>query len=268
MKLISHRGRRAGGYPENTKEALNEVVENNLVIGAECDIRMSKDNTIILSHNKSIWRTVRNCSFKNVYKKNSFFLKQKKYHYDILQNIKEIYLAFKYRDFTNLRYLYKTIGKKGKMASLLEAGNSFEKKLLLIEIKDGNKDYNSLDFEDNIIKVLDKMENKNFWVTGHNDNILQNIKKRRPKIKIGSLVKDNLESLEYDYDFFAVNKDVINKRIAKNIMDNDKELLIWTVNYKKELILLKKKLGSLLDDTTIITDYPEIINEEYKNIKR
>lgn len=50
MKLIAHRGYKTKYIKENTIEAFNNAFNNNFV-GIECDVRKTKDNKLIISHN-------------------------------------------------------------------------------------------------------------------------------------------------------------------------------------------------------------------------
>ena len=50
--LVSHRG----GDPENTLEAFNKTWRSGCTL-IECDIRLTKDNVIVISHDNSLERT-------------------------------------------------------------------------------------------------------------------------------------------------------------------------------------------------------------------
>ena len=50
MYLISHRGNNNHDYKENTKEALITSYNAPYIDGIELDIRLTKDNVIVLSH--------------------------------------------------------------------------------------------------------------------------------------------------------------------------------------------------------------------------
>lgn len=49
--LISHRGNNNHEYKENTKSAIAAVLKENYIDGVEFDIRLTKDNKIVLCHN-------------------------------------------------------------------------------------------------------------------------------------------------------------------------------------------------------------------------
>lgn len=49
--LIAHRGNDNHKYRENSEEAILFSLEKNYIDGIECDLRLTKDNEIVLFHN-------------------------------------------------------------------------------------------------------------------------------------------------------------------------------------------------------------------------
>ena len=59
MKLIAHRGYKTKYIKENTMEAFNNAFENNFD-GIECDVRITKDNKLVICHDAFINRVSNN----------------------------------------------------------------------------------------------------------------------------------------------------------------------------------------------------------------
>lgn len=56
MHFIAHRGLDKHNYRENTIKALNEALKQEYIDGVELDVRISKDNKLIIYHNMSYVR--------------------------------------------------------------------------------------------------------------------------------------------------------------------------------------------------------------------
>ena len=55
--LIAHRGLNNKKYKENTKEAIINSLKQDYIKGIEIDIRLTKDNKIVVIHDSTINRT-------------------------------------------------------------------------------------------------------------------------------------------------------------------------------------------------------------------
>ena len=82
MKLIAHRGKDNHKYTENTKEALLKSLTKNYIAGVECDVRITKDNVLVLNHDMTINRTTSGSGFI----KNKVYKELKKYNITTLNN--------------------------------------------------------------------------------------------------------------------------------------------------------------------------------------
>ena len=57
MKIIAHRGLYDKVVAENTYLAISRALNNNSLVGVEIDVRLTKDNKIVVIHDKNISRT-------------------------------------------------------------------------------------------------------------------------------------------------------------------------------------------------------------------
>jgi hypothetical protein len=59
-----------------------------------------------------------------------------------------------------------------------------------------------------------------------------------------------------DVDFYSISKKIISNDIVENLINQNKNVMVWTVNSKEENEILKSKIGNNLDNIYIISDYP------------
>ena len=143
-KIIAHRGIYNSKIKENTYLAIFNAINNKNIYGVEFDIRLTKDNKIVVIHDKTINRTsngigiVENMTLKELQKYN-----------------------FGSKDF------YQTIPTLEK---ILEINTN---KLFLIEIKASN---NSKLFSKILLNILDKYKNKKIYLMSFNNEILNIIR--------------------------------------------------------------------------------------------
>ena len=60
MKFIAHRGLSSRHNPENSEEAILMGTKNSKVDGVEIDVRLTKDNQVVVFHDEQIDRMVEN----------------------------------------------------------------------------------------------------------------------------------------------------------------------------------------------------------------
>ena len=208
-KIIAHRGVYNSKIKENTYLAIFNAINNKNIYGVEFDIRLTKDNKIVVIHDKTINRTsngigiVENMALKELQKYN-----------------------FGSKDF------YQTIPTLEK---ILEINTN---KLFLIEIKISNnsKLYNKI-----IKKILKKYKNKKIYLMSFNKKILNIIKNNNKNINIGLIyLTNNIKS--YRYNFYVLYDNFINNSIINNLLNRNKKVFIWTINNYKEFNDIKNKI--------------------------
>ncbi|HOL48243.1 MAG TPA: glycerophosphodiester phosphodiesterase, partial [bacterium] len=212
--IIAHRGI-TEKYIENTLPAFEEAVRLNIPM-IEFDIRKTADNHYVIFHNEKIkGKKINNLTYAELIKisKSS---------------------GFEIPEFS------KVIKKiKGKI--------KFD-----IELKEAN-------YDEKIIKILKEnfISYDDFIITSFINEVLKKIKKIEPEIKTGLLLSANKKNFkkiikeenEY-YDYYLPEIKLYKKEINYFNSKIDKNLIIWTVNKKKDIELLFKsrKIFGIITD--------------------
>lgn len=210
-KIIAHRGIYNSKIKENTYLAIFNAFNNKNIYGVEFDIRLTKDNKIVIIHDKTINRTsngigiVENMTLKELQKYN-----------------------FGSKNF------YQTIPTLEK---ILEINTN---KLFLIEIKVSN---NSKLFSKILLDILDKYKTQKIYLMSFNKEILNIIKNNNVNFNIGLIyLTNNIKS--YRYNFYVLYDNLINKDLINNLINRNKEVFVWTINNYKEFNNIKNKINN------------------------
>lgn len=167
MKLIAHRGNNNHKYIENTKEALLESLSKNYIAGVECDVRLTKDNVLVLNHDMTINRTTSGSGFV----RNKSYKQLKKYKITTLNNF-------------------------------LKNVNS--DKLILIEIKSEDLEIDA--FINKLINICKKYR-LNYCFCSFRIDILEYLKEKEPTFKVGLLTRGILKNnINIKLDFVSIWK--------------------------------------------------------------
>lgn len=221
MKFIAHRGLTSRHNPENSEEAILVGTKHLKVDGVELDVRLTKDNQVVVFHDEQIDRMVENGSgfVSNILLKDL----QK---YNIGRTTKHI------------------------MIPTLEAvlNKVDDGAFLLIELKDEGSRNKIL--SDKVLDIISNYPNITFYLQSFNEDIVRYLLDNSTYI-VGILVnKNNTDLLELNANFYSVSQDVLMKN--KSILDAGKEVFVWTIDSKDDL----RKIKRLSDDVYIITNVP------------
>ncbi|WP_051542136.1 glycerophosphodiester phosphodiesterase [Clostridium lundense] len=223
--ITAHRGN-SSKAPENTLSAIKYAI-NSEVDYAEIDVQETKDGKIILfhdnnfkrvcGHNKKIWEVT--------------------YH-DLENYDAGSYFNSKFR------------GEKiPTLDEILRASNGKIK--LNIEIKTNGHDKNLVLNSLNMIKN-EKFKN-NCIITSSNYNVLKQIRKLDPSIKIGYITHNSLKDLEsMDVDIYSLDGRIVNRSFIEKAHKKGRQVHVWTINKEKDMV---KYINLGVDN--IITDYPD-----------
>ncbi len=174
MKIISHRGNGDGGKENDIKTILN-ILNINEINGVEVDVRVTKDNKIVLFH-------------------------------DFLINTEYIFLK-KVSELT-----YQELYDSNKLELLDDLlGKIKNNKILLLEIKAEFDEYE--DTIESLESVIKNYSHLNIYICSFHYKLLQKYKKKYPNNKYGLLVGLflNDKHLYNELDFLLTTEDYSDK---------------------------------------------------------
>lgn len=240
--ITGHRGA-AGLAPENTLASIQLAIELG-VDRIEIDVQQTKDNKIIVLHDRTLRRTTTGHGFvKNL-------------TYD---EILQFSAGYKFNKF----YINEKVPTLEQVIDLIDG-----KVELLIETKYSYMYYPNI--ERHIINII-KNKNAKDWckVISFNDRALFRINKLDNSIRLGKLFVGKHAHLPLSFDKglnirplkkyafvdeVIVKHDYATKAIIEKVHDFGKELHVWTVNNEATIQKLIER-----DVDGIISDYPNLL---------
>ncbi len=240
--ITGHRGA-AGLAPENTLASIQLAIELG-VDRIEIDVQQTKDNKIIVLHDRTLRRTTTGHGFvKNL-------------TYD---EILQFSAGYKFNKF----YINEKVPTLEQVIDLIDG-----KVELLIETKYSYMYYPNI--ERHIINII-KNKNAKDWckVISFNDRALFRINKLDNSIRLGKLFVGKHAHLPLSFDKglnirplkkyafvdeVIVKHDYATKAIIEKVHDFGKELHVWTVNNETTIQKLIER-----DVDGIISDYPNLL---------
>ena len=196
MQLIAHRGLKNEFIKENTLEAFMNAIKNKYA-GIELDLRLTKDNKIVVIHDSLINRTSNGTG------------KVKNYTY------KEL-----------LKYNFGTENCKAFIPKLETVIKKISNTIIFIELKE---EINKKDLEN----ILKKNKTNTYYIFSYNKKYIEKLYGINYKLGLINYVYNSNSKLE-NIDFILildslVNKDIINYLNAKNI-----ELVMYNIFSKNK----------------------------------
>lgn len=199
MKIIAHRGSKETPYAPNTSEALLYALNQSYIDGVECDLRMTKDNKIVILHDSII----------NFVSDGNGIVKQ-----------------------MTLKKLYKYNFGNGKHPSKISTLDSFLKqvtssKILLLELKEDSKNFK--EYVQEIYRIIHKYPKLTIYIISFHYDLLKYFKENY-HYPCGLIIGlgQNVDKLYNHFDFNVVTYPY------KYRVSNKKDTFLWTINQKKE----------------------------------
>ncbi len=196
MKKIAHRGYTTNFIKENTIEAFDNAM-NNSFEGFECDVRKTKDNVLVISHDATIDRT---------------------------SNGKGLIRELTYKEL--LHYNFGTKEVPSKIPTLERVLKTFKNTIKIIEIKT-RVDLTS------ILGLIDE----NTYFIGFDTSYIKELKKKYPKLKFGILnyVLNNRE--DYNLDVVCILDTIASDSIVMSYLKKGIKVFIYgivgKINYQR-----------------------------------
>ena len=187
--LIAHRGLVNKINPENTYISILSALNSKKYVGVEFDVRLTKDNKLVLMHDKNIIRTTNGTgTVENM----------------TLKELKK----------------YQMTKNKTQTIPTLERILSIKtNKILLIELKINN---NEKELANTLIEVLKNYPHKTIYVMSFNKKVLNILKEYTPHPPLGhiTILKKDITN---KYDFYCIRE----MHLTKKILSTNKKIFIW-----------------------------------------
>lgn len=232
MKVYSHRGESSFAC-ENTMTAfyLADIVNSD---GIECDVRKTKDDVLVINHDKRIDRTSTGVG------------KISEYTY------KEL-LKF---DFGNEKYVGEKIVKLEDFLKYFSEKNIY----ILLEIKEKGYEYD-------IYNMVKKFNNENITIISFKYDVLEKLREYSKELNLGWLIYDLNENILNDCKKIKLNQVLttsvcLNKDEVKKLHDNNFIVTAWGVVNKHDIERLYK-----LGVDRLIYDSGYMVKKYLKEIK-
>lgn len=187
--LIAHRGLVNKINPENTYISILSALNSTKYVGVEFDVRLTKDNKLVLMHDKNIIRTTNGTgTVENM----------------TLKELKK----------------YQMTKNKTQTIPTLERILSIKtNKILLIELKINN---NEKELANTLIEVLKNYPHKTIYIMSFNKKVLNILKRYKHHIPLGhiTILKKDITN---KYDFYCIRE----LHLTKKILSTNKKIFIW-----------------------------------------
>ena len=189
MKYIIHRGITSNRFKENSYIAIKRALIDKSSLGVEFDIRLAKDDKIVLSHDNIInFNYIENMNYNDIIK-NKYLTTLDKVltiNTDKILLI-DIKVNNNYKKFGNL--LLKELDKyekniylasfNKKVIKYLRKKTKYKKGIITLNYKKNNNDFVVINYNTISSKKINDIKNKEIFIwTIHNDNDLEKVKNK------------------------------------------------------------------------------------------
>ena len=204
MKYIIHRGITSNRFKENSYIAIKRALIDKSSLGVEFDIRLAKDDKIVLSHDNIInFNYIENMNYNDIIK-NKYLTTLDKVltiNTDKILLI-DIKVNNNYKKFGNL--LLKELDKyekniylasfNKKVIKYLRKKTKYKKGIITLNYKKSNNDFVVINYNTISSKKINDIKNKEIFIwTIHNNNDLEKVKNKFSNIDNFYLIIDKEE---------------------------------------------------------------------------
>ena len=204
MKYIIHRGITSNRFKENSYTAIKRALIDKSSLGVEFDIRLAKDDKIVLSHDNIInFNYIENMNYNDIIK-NKYLTTLDKVltiNTDKILLI-DIKVNNNYKKFGNLllkevdkyeRNIYLASFNK-KVIKYLRKKTKYKKGIITLNYKKNNNDFVVINYNTISSKKINDIKNKEIFIwTIHNDKDLEKVKNKFSNIDDFYLIIDKEE---------------------------------------------------------------------------
>ena len=260
IHFVAHRGY-SSMYPDNTVESLGACNELQCIEGIECDVRLTKDNELVLMHNDYIgFNRVEDFTYEEL---RNTDLK------DYLIARSGLFKGYNFKEQEVLAKRFETLDKGSYTLCTLEdlLRTRDKSKLLFIDIKFSG--YNDELLMTKIGELIRGEEN--VIVQSFNVGMLKRMLELYPEYSYQLLIDSRIElkSIDYMFDAYGIKYTILGEDTVEDLIEHDKLVSLWTVDSYRDFKELVDEYGEYNDDIYYITDNPDMLSYQYaKELKR
>ncbi len=257
INFIAHRGL-SSLYLDNTLSSVTVCNNNECIDGVEIDVRLTKDNEVVLMHDSTI--------------------EDKKVIDYTLEELKDI----------NLKYSLSKIGSSISKVDIFSANSLLIKKRFLNKNCDDNKvctlDDVLLNWEDDkellvelkfdedkesilMDLVAQKLNGRhNIVIQSFDANALLKMKEKYPQYKYQIIIskEENLDLLNLDFDGYAIKYTIVDEDLIIEKLNEGKSISFWTIDSYDKFISLYEEYEEYNENISYISDVPDVLCYTYK----
>ncbi|MBQ8131223.1 MAG: hypothetical protein IJ193_01890 [Bacilli bacterium] len=241
---------------ENTIPSINRAADAKYVDYIEMDVRLTKDDYLVLSHNNSVkllnGDTVRikDTNYEDLEK---YTLK---YGTNYIITMKDA--LFNYQDGSLIHKRKSALdGEEYFVPTLQEGLKAAGDKKILLDLKFEN---DKKDFAEKLFQELEGMDKEQIIIQSLDLESLAYLKRKHPEYTyLGLLRKPNDLAYIQEFEYIGVEQSLLSRReILSVVKDPDRMVAVWTLNTMKDVNKACDTLGEHCDDVIYITDYPDV----------
>lgn len=256
VNFVSHRGY-SSMYPDNSLESIKACNQLKCIDGIECDVRLTKDNKLVLMHNDYI-------GLKPVYD----FTFDELCQIDLTNTLtsrSKLFSGYNFKEQSILSRRYEILQNSDYTLCTLEDVLRVrdKSKILFIDIKFSG--YNDEYLMAKIAELVSKEEN--VIIQSFDVDRLKEMSLLYPEYTYQLLIssKRGLKNIDYEFDAYGIKFALLSEDTGtvEDLINHDKQVSFWTVNSYKDFKSLIDRYGDYSDDIYYITDNADIIGYEH-----
>lgn len=252
--VIAHRGFSSVGI-ENTESSLSMCDDVNCIDGIEIDLRLTKDENLILLHNKVLnGRRIETLTLDEI---KSMYVTEPLYLKEYISSYLDIEMGYSKRART-----FSLSKKKEQVLTFEDALRIIpDSKTLLIDMKFEKEEERNNIMIERTIECLQEEKKNLITIQSTSPIYLEKMREKAPYFSYQLIVKDEKTLKKYfsSFNAFAIKEDMITKEWIDTLRVNEKEVSIWTINDYKTLTKIIKEIDPYQDEISYITDYPDCL---------
>ena len=260
VQLVAHRGF-SSMYSDNSLEAILAANKLQCIEGIEVDVRLTKDNELVLMHTDYIgFNRVEDFTYEEL---RNTDLK------DYLIARSGLFKGYNFKEQEVLAKRFETLDKGSYTLCTLEdlLRTRDKSKLLFIDIKFSG--YNDELLMTKIGELIRGEEN--VIVQSFNVGMLKRMLELYPEYSYQLLIDSRIElkSIDYMFDAYGIKYTILGEDTVEDLIEHDKLVSLWTVDSYRDFKELVDEYGEYNDDIYYITDNPDMLSYQYaKELKR